>query len=263
MKDHDKYFRQPFSNIQGDFRKDPKYYASPDGMKNIIISHCWEYRMGANACLFHLIDNDKNIIEDFTPFTTNGKVSWNEKSNICGISIGEKERGIIIMDTELHKFALIKTDCRDFKIENNTLMLFISQKEIDLLNRETLYSGGTTELPRVKFERPEDIYVELDSLKYFKKKELPNIYNLSSDEKIEHLPIQNGFWEFKGRVPTNTYDGFNNRDFEVYQLEAFAKYGDEQSIEWLNEIKAMKDRKFDRWAKVSYYLGYREKAHNK
>lgn len=259
MEVNQKYLREPFRNIKGDFQKELKIFPSPDKEKNIVISHCWEYRMGANVCLFHLTDNKMKIIEDFTPHTTYGKIKWAEDSNTVAITIGESQKGILIMHIELMEFSLVKTNCIDFEIEKGILKLIIPQDQIDLLNSDKLYGGGISELPRIKYIKPADITIEIASLIYYQKNQLKHIFELNKEEKINLAPINSGFWEFIGKLPQNTYDGFNGREFEVYQLEAFARFGDQQSMKWLDEIKSMTDKRYDIGWPVSYYLGKRER----
>ena len=254
-----KYLREPYLNVAGNFSHKVTNYPSPNGQHSIVVSHCWEYRMGANACLFHLIDENEEIIENFSPLTTNSRLSWSQDSSRLAILIGEQHRGILLYDLEHRNFSFVKSNCYTFKIENEKLVLFISENFINQLNSEKLIGGGVSELPRVKYLKPEDIQIDISTLETFTKADLSTYYQNGAENEINIYPVEKGFWEFKGDLPQDTIRGYNGRDFEIYQLELFAKYGDEQSIEWLFEIKVMTENKYSKWDKVSKYLGNRKR----
>lgn len=73
-------------------------------------------------------------------------------------------------------------------------------------------------------------------------------------------PIDSGFREFKGVFPQSTKQIYNTRQLEVYHLEAFAEYGDEQSAEWLKAIKDKTKDKYNKWEKVTNYLGLQQRG---
>ncbi len=259
MMDSNRYLRAPFDVVDGVFDKEIKTHLSPDQSMKLVISHCWNYKPGSNPGLFHLLDFSDNIIEHFTPHTTNGHLAWTQDSRYLAIDIGESDKGILVMDTMLMKVALIRTNCRDFKIENNNIIISISDKFMERINSDLLIGGGTTQLPRIKYDRPDDVILTIESLNFFPKNKTADLFQLTEKQKQILLdPIENGFWDFTGTVPQNTTDGYNNRDFEIYQLETFAAYGDAQSIQWLEEIKAQ-NKPYEKWDKVVDYLGERER----
>ncbi len=253
------YLRPPYLGINANFSNEVNLNTSPNKTHAIVISHCWTYKRGAKACLFHLVDNNENIIEDFTPLTTNAKLSWSEDNSMIAICVGEAHRGILIYHIEEKAFSFFKSNSYTFKFDNNQLKLYISDKFVEQLNSSQLLGGGESELPRVKYVRPDDITVDVRQLKKFNKSELENYFDVGEANPIYIDPLERGFWPFNGRLPQNTTQGYNGRDFEMYQLETFAKFGDSQSIEWLFEIKEKTKNEYSKWDKVSDYLGHRER----
>ena len=259
MIDPKRYLRAPFDVVDGVFSEEIKTHLSPDQSMKLVISHCWNYKPGSNPGLFHLLDFSDNIIESFKPHTTNGHLAWTKDSRYLAIDIGENQKGILVIDTMLMQAALIRTNCRDFHIENEKIVISISEKFMERINSDLLIGGGTSQLPRIKYEKPTDLAFPINSLPFYPKSNIPAIFKLTEKQKEVILdPIANGFWEFKGSFPQNTVDGFNNRDFEMYQLETFAAYGDAQSLKWLEEIKAM-NKPYEKWDKVVDYLGERKR----
>jgi len=259
MKDSKRYLRAPFDVVDGVFNKEIKIHLSPDQSMKLVISHSWNYKPGSNPGLFHLLDFSENIIEHFTPHTTNGHLSWTSDSRFLAIDIGENEKGILLLDTMLMQVALIPTKSRIFTIDNQNIILSISDKFMERINSDLLIGGGKTQLPRIKYDRPEDIVIDINSLQFFPKNKIAEIFKLTEKQPQLNLePIPNGFWEFTGSFPQNTIDGFNNRPFEIYQLETFAAYGDSQSVQWLKEIKALK-KPYQKYNKVVDFLGKRER----
>jgi hypothetical protein len=252
--------REPYRTFSGYVNENVKYFTSPNGLFHLVISHCWEYRMGSNACLFNLVSNEEKIIEDFIPHTTNGIVKWSEDSNFIACRIGDRYSGVLIMNLISHKFSFIQTRCNNFIFQNSSIVFNIPDRELDLYNTDKVVGGRKNELPRVKYGKPPDAVIQLSALVFQDKDKLAKINELPTEiGEIRLDPIEDGFWPFDGKFPSNTWDGFNGREFEVYQLEAFAKFGDAQSIKWLNEIKSMPDKKFNNGTRVSFYLGNRER----
>ena len=257
----DLLIREPYRTFSGVIWEEVRYHVSPNKKYVLVVSHCWEYRNGCNACLFHLLDDSGSIIEDFNPHTTQGIVRWSDDSHFLGIVTSHLiNRGVLIMDLVRHQFTFVRSRCNHFNFNDSTLIFTIPEREIELTNSDSLVGGGKSSLPRVKFLKPPDVIIQLSSLPFYSKNELANICEVKNDVlEINLEPIKDGFWPFHGRFPQNTWDSFNGREFEVYQLEAFAKYGDEQSIKWLNEIKSMSNKRYESGWPVSYYLGKRER----
>ena len=258
--DSKRYLRAPFDVVDGVFSDEIITHLSPDQSMKLVISHCWNYKPGSNPGLFHLLDFSDNIIEHFTPHTTNGHVAWSADSRYLVLDIGENEKGLLVFDTMLMQVAMIPTKCRDFKVTENKVVISISEKFMERINSDLLIGGGTTQLPRIKYEKPVDIAVQISTLPFYPKNKISQLFKLTEKQKQIILdPIANGFWEFSGQLPQNTMDGYNNRNFEMYQLETFAAYGDPQSIKWLDEIKAM-NKPYEKWDKVVDYLGKRDRS---
>ena len=212
---------------------------------------------------FTLIDEQGKIIEDFNPHTTNGLMSWSSDSQYLGVLIGEVSVGYLIMNLSQHTFALIKFKRKPPVIvshEQGAITFTMSDHFVHILNTETLIGGGISEIPRAKYERSRDLKIKLVDLVFHHKDSMKDIFDLHKDDQAYAMgPVQNGFWPFDGRRPQNTIDGFNGRPFEVYQLKAFANFGDEQSQKWMAEIDQMTEGKYNRFLQVSYYLGERQK----
>ena len=259
--DPDFLIRKPYiGNPYVSYSNEVHYHNSPNNLYILTISHCWEYRMGSNACLFNLINNDGKIVEDFMPYTCGRRFSWSDDSKFLSVLINEKNEGVLIMDLVRHQFAFIRSRSRYFSFQNNSLCFTIPDKDIESMNSGRLLGGGSSELPRIKFIKPPDVFIPLDRLTFYDKNNLKNITENANDMQEVHLePLREGFWPFYGKLPQNTWDGFNGREFEIYQLEAFANYGDEQSIKWLTEIKLLSKSRYNNGTTVSYYLGRRER----
>ena len=255
MIDPKRYLRAPFDVVDGVFSNEIKTHVSPDQSMKLVISHSWNYKPGSNPGLFHLLDFSDNIIETFSPHTTNGHLQWTTDSRYLVLDIGENEKGLLVFDTMLMQVALIRTSCRDFKIENENIIISISDKFMERINSDLLIGGGKTQLPRVKYKCPNDVTIAISNLTFFPKNKIPAILQLTEKQTPIILdPIEDGFWEFNGTFPQNTIDGYNNRAFEMYQLETFAAYGDAQSIQWLQAIKAQ-NKPYQKWDKVVDFLG--------
>ena len=82
---------------------------------------------------------------------------------------------------------------------------------------------------------------------------------MAQDKVYNHELIDGGFNEFHGTLPQDTVTGYNGRAFEVYQLQAFAEYGDKISQYWLDEIKRKTNNNYNISHRVSDYIGQRRR----
>ena len=108
--------------------------------------------------------------------------------------------------------------------------------------------------------KPNDLTFDLAELNFHTRQKLNDLTKLIKSDKEYNLQlIDGGYNEFNGVYPQNTKQVYNTRQLEVYQLEAFAEYGDKKSQEWLDLIKRKTNNKYNRWTKVFDYIGYHER----
>lgn len=235
---------------------------SPDNRLKVVFSYFRETRMGANEYLFSIFDNQDTIIKNFEPLRAinTRNCLWFNDSTFFSLAIRAYEKyGYILVDAKTLNFAFIKVSnpyplCINFA--ENKLVIAYKNEQFDLANSSKLVNGKTTELPYKRFKKPEEINLKLESLTFYPIDELQNICKLTELDKEYKLDlIDEGFAEFKGKLPQNTVDGYNGRPFEVYQLETFAEYGDKVSQFWLKLIKEKTNNTYSSWSKVSDYIG--------
>jgi len=226
---------------------------------SIIITHEWEFEKDSRTYIFHLIDNHSTIIESYEPFSTNGQIFWSPNGKQIVVGVDLPKDGYLIHDIQNNSFAWVKNtsmEMLNIRIDEKEIIFEFPKDELDRFNGcyQKPFGRESNELPIIKYEYPKTSEFVLKDLKFYPREILKNISNLSENE-INLYPIKVGYLPFDGILPQNTYDGYNGRDFEVYQLEEFADYGDPQSIEWLNQIKNKVGSDYNKWAKVSEYLG--------
>lgn len=256
-----KFERNPYKSTFPNYLKEPILYPSHDKRYSIILTHCWEWAKDCDCFLFALIDEKEQILENFEPLVSRRHILWSQNSRYVIIPVGQSNSGFLIYDVQESTFGLIKfkrIGLIDISTTENEIVLGYPASQIKSLNDATLFGGGENGLPRKKYLKPEDLSIPFDKIKLHTKSSLATIFDI--EKTLYSLePIENGFHEFNGRLPSNTKDGFNRREFQVYQLEAFAEYGDEQSIKWLNEIIKKTSNNYSRWKNVSEYIGFKKR----
>jgi hypothetical protein len=237
---------------------------SPDKKFNLVFSHSHEISMGSYECLFNLLDCQDNIVDNFEPLNAISSCDccWTNDSSYFALAIRfDKTYGYLFVHLPSLDFALIKIFNPyplDISFHNYEFIIGYNDLQIAAANSNRLVGGGATEIPYKKYFRPADIRFNVVDLKFYSRDRLKDIASITeSDNLYRHELIDGGFNEFNGEFPQDTLSGCNGRAFEVYQLEAFAEYGDKISKLWIEEIQRKTNNTYNRWNKVSDYIGHR------
>jgi len=237
------------------------YVASPDKKFKIAFSHFVEIRMSTYEGLFTLLDDNDTIIEKFEPLTVVSErlCCWTDDSTYFAVAIGHSPSGYFIARLPELDFTFIKmtNPYLDISFLKDKFVVGYNDEQVALTNSTQTFGGGVLEIPSKTMIKPNDLTFDLSVLTFYSRRQIKDIPNLIRLDKEYNLPlIDGGYNEFKGVFPQNTKQVYNTRQLEIYQLEAFAEYGDKKSQEWLELIKQKTNNKYNRWTKVSDYLGF-------
>lgn len=238
-----------------------EYVVSPDKKYKIAFSHFQEIRMSTYEGLFTLLDDNDTIIEKFEPLTaiSNGLCCWTRDSNYFAVAVGYSPSGYLIVRLPEIDFAFIKMVNPNLHISFNgdKFLVGYSDEQVALANSTQTFGGGILEIPTKTMIKPNELTFDLFDLSFYPRKQLNDFTNIIKSSKEYNLQlIDGGYNDFKGEFPQNTEQVYNTRQLEIYQLEAFAEYGDKKSEEWLEMIKQKTRNNYNRWTKVSDYLGF-------
>ena len=259
--DISKFLRQPIKDTTWVDMQHVDYIVSPDKKFKIAFSHFQEIRMSTYEGLFTLLDDKDTIIEKFELLTAiNEKLCcWTNDSTYFAVATGHSPSGYLIVKLPELDFAFIKivNPYLDIAFKKDKFLVGYSDRQVAVTNSTQTYSGGVLEIPNKKMIKPKDLMFGLGELIFYQQKQLGNVTELIKSDKEYNLQlIDGGYNEFKGIFPQNTKQVYNTRQFEIYQLEAFADYGDKKSQEWLEMIKQKTGDNYNRWTKVSDYIGF-------
>ncbi len=237
------------------------FVVSPDKKFKIAFSHFQEIRMSTYEGLFTLLDNNDTIIEKFEPLTAiNSRLCcWTDDSVYFAVAIGHSPSGYLIARLPQLDFSFLKmaNPYLDISFHNNKVVVGYDDEQVALTNSTQTFGGGVLEIPTKTMIKPNDLTFDLSELTFYSRQQIKDIPNLIKLDKEYNLQlIDGGYNEFKGEFPQNTKQVYNTRQLEIYQLEAFAEYGDKKSQEWLELIKQKTNNKYNRWTKVSDYIGF-------
>ena len=264
--DASKLFRKPLTDQKWNDPGQVTVIPSSDGKYKITFSHFFEVSMMSYHGLFNLLDGNDNILDKFEPLVTfsSEKCCWNDSSTLFALAIASFDYGYLLMQLPERKVAFIKAPNPfpiDITITGNSLKLSYDEYSLSLTNSTQTFGGGPLEIPSKIYLKPRDITIALDNVRFFPRIELTNLGDLTKEDMEYRLdPIDGGFREFKGVFPRTTMDIYNTRRLEVYQLEAFAEYGDKQSHEWLEAIRIKTKGKYSKWEKVANYIGIKTRS---
>jgi hypothetical protein len=263
--DASKLFRNPLTDQKWNEPGDVTFVPSPDGKYKIAFSHFFEVRMTLYHGLFNLLDSSDNILDGFEPFVTIGSQYcwWNNTSTLFALGVAAFRYGYLLIHLPESNVAFVKVPDPfplNISLTENALILSYDESSLSLKNSTETFRGGPLEIPTKIYLKPKDIEIPLGSVRFFPRFELNNLEALTKNNTEYRLdPMDGGFREFKGVFPETTKDVYNTRQLEVYQLEAFAEYGDKQSQEWLEAIRTKTKGKYSKWEKVSNYLGIQKR----
>lgn len=215
--------------------------------------------------LFNLLDENSNMIDGFEPLTTYGTntIHWNDESTMFVIAIDQFNYGYFFVKVPELEFAFIKVPNPyplDVCFENNLFVLSYNDNSLSTKNSVQTFGGGALEIPSKIYLKPQDLQIPLGRLTFYPRARLCDFELLTQkDDEYQMEPIDGGFRDFKGKFPQHTSEIYNTRQFEVYQLEAFAEYSDPQSIQWLDDIKKKTNGNYSKWKKVADYIGHQKR----
>jgi hypothetical protein len=266
--DTSKLFRKPLTDRKWDDPGEVTLIISPDKKHKIAFSHFFEVSMGSYQGLFSLMDEADNIIDGFEPLTTANSYNcyWKDDSTIFTLICDDFAYGYLfvrIADLSLSFVKIVYPHPSNINVlfKNDMIVFSYDDHQLSLKNSVQTFGGGLLEIPSKVYLKPKDIEIPFDELTFFPRKDLQNLKSLTQNDREYRLdPIDGGYREFTGTFPQATDQLFNSRHLDVYQLEAFAEYGDEQSLEWLEAIKAKTGGKYNKWAKVTDYIGVQKRG---
>lgn len=261
-----KLFRKPLTDSKWDDPGEISLVYSPDKKYKIAFSHFFETRMNSYEGLFNLLDKGDNIIDGFEPLTTfsSQKCCWNEVSNIFSVAIVDFGYGYLftkIPDLEVSFMRIANPYPLNIYFTNHAFVISYDDYQLSLKNSTATFGGGPLEIPSKIYLKPKDIEIPSGEIFFYPREKLQDFGELTQSQNKYHLdPIDGGFREFSGIFPENTKQVYNTRQLEVYQLEAFAEYGDAQAQEWLNAIKEKTKGNYSKWEKVADYIGSQKRG---
>ncbi len=258
--DTSKLLRKPIKDTTWVNIEHVDYVVSPDKKFRIAFSHFQEIRMATYEGVFTLLTNKDNIIDKFDPITAiNSRLCcWTDDSTYFAVATGHSPSGYLIVKLTELDFAFIKiaNPYLDISFHNDKFSVGYSDEQVVLTNSTQTLGGDVLEIPIKKMIKPNDLIFDLGELTFYPRQQLNDLAKLIKSDKEYNLQlIDGGYNEFKGLFPQNTKQVYNNRQLEIYQLEAFAEYGDKKSQEWLEMIKLKTLNNYNRWTKVSDYIG--------
>ena len=197
--------------------------------------------------LFTLLDDNDTIIEKFEPLTAISQrlCCWTSDSTHFAVAVGHFQSGFLIVRLPQLDFSFLKfaNPYLDISFQKDKFVVGYNDEQVALTNSTQTFGGGVLEIPTKTMIKPDDLRFGLSDLNFYSRQQLNDFTNIIKSAKEYNLElIDGGYKEFKGIFPQNTKQVYNTRQFEIYQLEAFAEYGDKKSQEWLDNDKA-KDRK--------------------
>ena len=260
--DISKFVRKPL--VRPDLLYNQSFFVckSPNKEFKIVFSHFSEVRMMVEEGLFTLVDHNDAVIDNFEPLVAirSNVLAWSSDSSYFALPIRFTDYGFLIVRLPGRDFTFLKFENPyplEIAIQNEALAVSYNEQQVALSNSNQVVGGGSLEIPKKLYRKPADLQFKLDSLIYHPRESLSKGQVLFEKDGSHELKlIDEGYSVFKGEFPRTTSSVYNNRQLEVYQLEAFAGYGDDPSQIWLEEIKRKTNNNYNRWNKVSDYLGY-------
>ena len=229
--------------------KHEKY--SPNSQYKIKFYDFDEPRMGMTICKFKLYDLTNQTKTEFSSLWAIGYgngVSWSDNSDMFSLPIANPTDNYFIFDIKNQKFTSIHF--RNCWVLNGNL--YNDRIELEFRNDQIPERKEHNKYPTKNFSKPENLTFKLSELTWIDLTLLNDFDEINKNRALQDLqPIDNGWRRFKGDLPKDT-------EVLVWELREFAKYGDGQSIEWFESIKA-KTKDINYWVSASHYLGLRKR----
>lgn len=209
--------------------------------------------MGMNICKFYLTDLQTYQSIDFDPLWAIGTgqmgFSWSEDQNIVSLPVVNFAKNLpakesfFIYDNERKVFSSIL-------FENCWILNGNCHNDFIEIEYAAPIEGENLKYPTKDLKKPGNIRFKFSKLQWTAIEFLNQFDELNrSANEYNFKPVDHGWRPFKGQLPQTT-------QIIVWELKKFAEYGDNQSIEWFDEIQK-KTNDIDYWVNASRYLGLR------
>ena len=184
---------------------------------------------------------------------------WNTTSDIFAVPAGSIET-LFLFNVRSDCFAFVRVKLvftLDFTFpEPDQLNVKTRPDQLVAANSSYVLGGGHCEFPVKRFKAPPDRTFNFSDLVWRSRCDLDQLENhIHETQCIDMSLIPDGYFGFQGKFPESTVQTINGRPLELWHLEEFAEYGDPQSRDWLFAAKRIAGTKYNRWHRVSRYLG--------
>ena len=232
--------------------KDKTEINSPDRKFKLIFDSFEEPRMGLNISKFSLTEIESRKTISFVPVWAIGwegqSVSWSENGNYFSLPLESPSDCFFIYDIDKRQFTSIHfTNCwvLEGRCNNDYIEIEFRDDQIPERNEHNKY-------PTKIFLKPPNLRFEFSELSWANIKSIQQFQEINKNVVVHNFqPIDNGWRQLRGQLPQTT-------EILVSHLFEFAKYGDNQSKEWFNEIQS-KTIDINYWINASHYLGQRNR----
>lgn len=240
---------------------------SPDRSHAVVFSHGWEMSMMNFSYHFTLLDRTLAVVEGFERLRAiHTSCKWSSDSAIFAVA-GAPWGGLLLWNLSRKSFAVVRTSGRQFVFDfkgASHLSIRPDPEQLRAMNCDSVFGGGKSESPVERFKAPAKSLLEISKLRWFPRGKLASLEKIAKAAAVLDMDfVRDGFFPFKGKFPASTTATINTRRFEVFQLELFAEYGDQQAQAWLRDVKK-KVRPANwaqaRWTPVAKYLGARKRT---
>jgi hypothetical protein len=198
--------------------------------------------MMAYECLFTLTENNETIIDNFEPLTAIAEYysCWKGDSSIFALALSRFAFGYLLVKVPSMELGFIRV-FNPYPLEvafiGESFRISYKDESVRVTNSTATFMGGEMEIPKKIYTKPKDIVIDLNEIIFYPRIELNRLEELTANQPLYNLKlIGEGFREFKGVFPQNTKQIYNTRQLDVYQLEAFAEYGDAYIINSLGHV---------------------------
>jgi hypothetical protein len=263
--DKGRLLRDPFREVDTFTYDNIESRVSPDNQFSFLFSHSREVSMMAYECLFTLTENNETIVDNFEPLTAIAEYysCWKPDSTAFALALSRFAFGYLLVKVPSLELGFIRV-FNPYPLEvafiGESFRISYKDESVRLTNSTATFMGGEMEIPKKIYTKPKDIVIDLNDIVFYPRTGLNRLEELTDNQPLYNLElIEEGFREFKGVFPQNTKQIYNTRQLDVYQLEAFAEYGDAVSQTWLDEIKTKTNGDYSPWDNVFDYLGFLER----
>jgi hypothetical protein len=229
-----------------------KSFWSPDKKHKLIFSHSVEFSMGTCSWCVTLATKHK-ILHPFPPsFIGKPYCAWSFDSRFFAVQISSTLPVILVWNCDKDCFAVINLQAPEGEmkfLKNGDLVYEINDyglnESSEILNNVYTWEkeNGKPEWPLIRYKK-NSIKFKRSQLKFYPADEISNIKKIIKVQKQYQLNVaENGFLPFKSEAPQSTDHKINGKRLKIFQLEAFAKYGDHVCQKWLKAVRKKQDER--------------------